>query len=123
MDNAMDHEVFDKAELLSRLEGDEEILAEMIGIFLAECGPMVQHVSDAATSQDAGGLERSAHKLKGSLSIFGSRAAMQSAQILETMGHDGDLCSAAEVLARLREQIAALEKALSDLREPKCPKS
>jgi CheY-like chemotaxis protein len=116
------HEVVDKSELLSRLEGDGQLLQELIDIFLAEAGPLLQQVSDAVTSQDADGLERAAHKLKGMVSVFG-RHAMQAAQGLETMGHDRDLRDAGEAFARLKEQMAALETALAELRQKTCPES
>ncbi len=115
------NEVLDKAEFLSRLEGDEQLLRELIEAFLAESGPLLQEVSEAVTSQDAVGLERAAHKLKGTVSMFGSRAATQAALGLETMGRDRDLGHSGEGLAELAEQMAALEKALRELRQETCP--
>jgi len=115
------NEVLDRAELLSRLEGDEQLLRELIDAFLDESGPLMQQVSDAVTSQDAAGLERTAHKLKGTVSIFGSRTATQAAQGLETMGRERDLRQGEEGWARLKEQMEALEKALVELRQETCP--
>jgi len=115
------NDVMDRAELLSRLEGDEQLLRELIDAFLDESGPLMQQVSEAVTSQDAGGLERAAHKLKGTVSIFGSRAATQAALVLETMGRERDLRHAEEALPRLKEQMEALEKALAELRQETCP--
>jgi HPt (histidine-containing phosphotransfer) domain-containing protein len=115
------NDVMDRAELLSRLEGDEQLLRELIDAFLDESGTLMQQVSEAVTSQDAGGLERAAHKLKGTVSIFGSRAATQAALVLETMGRERDLRHAEEALPRLKEQMEALEKALAELRQETCP--
>jgi signal transduction histidine kinase/CheY-like chemotaxis protein/HPt (histidine-containing phosphotransfer) domain-containing protein len=115
------NDVMDRAELLSRLEGDEQLLRELIDAFLDESGPMMQQVSEAVTSQDAGGLERAAHKLKGTVSIFGSRAATQAALVLETMGRERDLRHAEEAFPQLKEQMEALETALVELRQETCP--
>ncbi len=122
--NAMaENEVLNTADLLLRLEGDQELLGELIDVFVAEREGLLRGVSEAVTQQDAAGLERAAHKLKGSVSMFGSRIATQSCQLLETMGRDRDLSRAAEVFAQLKPQIETLEKALIELRGAACPKS
>jgi HPt (histidine-containing phosphotransfer) domain-containing protein len=77
----------------------------------------LEHVSDAVASQNPADLERAAHKLKGTVSIFGCRAAIEAAQALETMGRDQNLPQAEEVYLQLKTQIEALEEALSDLRQ------
>jgi signal transduction histidine kinase/DNA-binding response OmpR family regulator len=118
--DGMDSEVVNKSELLSRLDGDEQLLGELIDAFLADSSSLLEHVSDAVTSQDAISLERAAHKLKGTVSIFGGQAAMQTALELETMGRDRNLDNAGGVFARLKEQTAALEKALGELRQETC---
>jgi two-component system, sensor histidine kinase and response regulator len=117
------NEVVNKSEVLSRLDGDAELLRELIDMFLADSNSLLEHVSKAVISQDPAGLERAAHKLKGSVSIFGSQAAIQAAQDLETMGHDRDLPHAGEVFAQLKNQIAELEEALGELRQETCPES
>jgi two-component system sensor histidine kinase/response regulator len=118
-----DIEVLNTAALLNRLEGDEELLGELIDVFLADSKDLLLCVSDAVTSRDPPGLERAAHKLKGSVSIFCSRSATHSAQLMETMGRDQDLGRAREVLAQLKQQIETLEKALIELKGTTCPKS
>jgi HPt (histidine-containing phosphotransfer) domain-containing protein len=74
-------------------------------------------IEDAVTGQDAEGLDRAAHKLRGAASIFGSHAAMQTAMELETMGRDRNLSNAGELLLQLKTQIEALEDALSGSRQ------
>jgi CheY-like chemotaxis protein len=116
-------QVVNKAELLSSLDGDAQLLGELIEVFLADSGSLLQQVSDAVASQDAAALERAAHKLSGMVSIFGSRPATQSAQALETMGRNRDLPHAGEVLAQLKDQMEALKEALSGLRQETCRSS
>jgi len=116
-------EVVNKAELLSQLDGDAQLLGEVIEAFLGDSGSLLQQVSDAVTSQDPVALERAAHKLSGTVSIFGSRPAMQTVRALETMGRNRNLPHAAEVLVELKDQMEALEEALGELRQETCPKS
>ena len=119
----MQEELMNKSELLSRLEGDEQLLRELIDTFFAESGLLLQHVSEAVANHDGLGLDRAAHKLKGTVSIFGSPAATQAADALETMGRDRDLRGAEEVLADLKVQMDALERALDEMRQETCPES
>jgi signal transduction histidine kinase/CheY-like chemotaxis protein/HPt (histidine-containing phosphotransfer) domain-containing protein len=113
--------IVNKAELLSSLDGDAQLLGELIEIFLADSGSLLERVSEAVTNRDAFALERAAHKLSGTVSIFGSRPATQAATMLETMGRDRNLLHAEEVLARLKDQMEALEEALGGLRRETCP--
>jgi signal transduction histidine kinase/DNA-binding response OmpR family regulator len=116
-------EVVNKSEVLSRLGGDADLLRELIDIFLADSNALLKEVSDAVASQDPPRLERAAHKLKGTVSIFGSRAAIHAAQELETMGRDRNLSHAGEVFSQLKHQIEALEEALRELKQETCPES
>jgi HPt (histidine-containing phosphotransfer) domain-containing protein len=122
-DQVMASEVLNKSELLSRVEGDEQLLRELIEVFLVDSGSLLQQVAEAVTRQDAADLERAAHKLKSTVSIFGNQAAMQTALVLEMMGRDRDLRNAREVLMQLKKQVEALEKALGRLRQETCSQS
>ena len=115
------NEVLNKTELLSRLDGDAQLLRELIEIFLADSHSLLQQVSDAVTSWDPVALERAAHKLRGTVSIFGSQPVMRTAVTLETMG--GDRARAGEVLAQLKDQMKELEAALGDMMQETCPSS
>jgi response regulator RpfG family c-di-GMP phosphodiesterase len=113
------NEVLNKTELLSRLDGDAQLLRELIEIFLADSHSLLQQVSDAVTSRDPLALQRAAHKLSGTLSIFGSQPVMRTVMTLETMG--GDRAHAGEVLTQLQDQIKELEAALSEMMQETCP--
>jgi signal transduction histidine kinase/CheY-like chemotaxis protein/HPt (histidine-containing phosphotransfer) domain-containing protein len=112
-----------RAELLSRVDGDEQLLRELIEVFLEDSGPLLHEVSMAVIGKEPIDLERAAHKLKGSVSIFGSPMVMQSAQSLETMGRTHDLSKAEEALAQLEEKMAAMQKDLAEVRQQTCQKS
>jgi HPt (histidine-containing phosphotransfer) domain-containing protein len=115
--------IIDESELLNRLEGDEELLRELIDMFLAECGEILQQGLDAVVHRDAAELHRTAHKLKGAVSIFRSAETTQAALALETMGREGNLTTAAEASTRLQRSIEALRNSLVALKEKHCTKS
>lgn len=105
--------VFDREALLARLEGDQELLREIVGLFLDEAPGLLRAIRQALERGDAASLEGSSHALKGSLANFGAKGAYQMALKLETIGGGGDLSGASETLAQLEAKISQLESALA----------
>lgn len=113
--NASTHstaELIDRAEALSRVDGDRELMASLVDIFLTEAAPMMEAIRTAVTSGDTGKLEKAAHRLKGSVSIFGANTVSQTALELEKQGRVGDLTKTSETVARLGQLMASLQPAL-----------
>ena len=108
--------VFDRAALLARVENDQELLREIVGLFLAEAPELLQTVRHSIECRDTALLEHSAHALKGSVGNFGAKGAYEVALKLETMGRAGDLSGAPETLTELEAKISRLESALAALR-------
>jgi CheY-like chemotaxis protein len=109
-------EIVNKADVLSRLDGDEELFREIIGIFLMDSQSLVDQVSAAIAAQNSEDLERSAHKLKGAVGTFTKGKALSAAQQLETMGRERDLTGAEDVFAQLKQQVGILETVLRELK-------
>jgi HPt (histidine-containing phosphotransfer) domain-containing protein len=104
--------VFDKAAALDRIDGDEDFLREIVGLFLAECPRLVEEIGDSIHRGDATGLKCSAHAMKGSLGNFGAETAYEAALRLEVIGRQGDLRGAEAAFASLVEILGRLEAAL-----------
>lgn len=86
--------------------GDEAFLPVLIETFLDEEAPKtMSEIRRAIDQRDAKQLRISAHRLKGSLRIFGSKVASDLAFQLEEMGKNDALGEAAPVLARLEPQM------------------
>ena len=102
----------DKAAVLARLDGDEELLAELAGLFIQGAPKLLSAVQQALEQRDAQGLERAAHALKGSVSNFAVPTAVNAAQTLETMGREGNLAAAQTAYAVLQEEIAGFVQVL-----------
>jgi HPt (histidine-containing phosphotransfer) domain-containing protein len=101
-----------KALALERLGGDEQLLAEIAGLFLDHYPSLMEQIRDAVSRRDAGALHHAAHTLKGSVANFYAQAAVESAYQLECMGRAGDLAGAEDPLAALEQQLRSLEPAL-----------
>jgi HPt (histidine-containing phosphotransfer) domain-containing protein len=108
---------FDEAALRERVEGDTELLREIIELFLEDSPRLIDEVRAAVAAGDAAALRRAAHTLKGAASNFGASAVVAAALELETMGRTGDLSGAAPARDRLGAALAALDAALAALAE------
>jgi len=107
--------VFDKEVALSRVGGDEELLKEIAILFLDDYPKSLSELHAAIETGDAKRLERSAHGLKGSVSNFGARPAVDAALQLEIMGRGQQMDEVEQVLHALELSLAALRPELESL--------
>ena len=107
--------VFDKAVALSRVGGDAELLKEIAILFLDDYPKSLSELRDAVETGDAKRVERTAHGLKGSVSNFGARPAVDAALQLETMGRSQKLIEVEDLLRTLELALAALRPELESL--------
>ena len=101
-------EVFDRATLWARVDGDADLLCEIVDLFLADCPDRLAELRDALTRQDTSGLARAAHRFKGALGNISANTALTAVRQLETLAHAGDLQGVTTALARLEEELVRL---------------
>jgi two-component system sensor histidine kinase/response regulator len=104
----VNHRVWQKAEALERLGGDEDLLRELCQIFLEESPKQLHVLRRAVVAGDADAAMRAAHSFKGELSYLGAEDATQAARALENMAQEKDLSRAAQALASLEREVAEL---------------
>jgi PAS domain S-box-containing protein len=102
---------------LEELLGDQKLLTELAGLFLAECPRWVAEIHAAVACGDARRLQLAAHSLKGAVTSFVARDASEAALRLEKMGRSGDLSAAAGAVAALVQEVERLRPALTALAE------
>jgi HPt (histidine-containing phosphotransfer) domain-containing protein len=107
--------MFDKATALSRVGGDAELLKEIAELFLDDYPNSLNELRLAVACGDAKRVERSAHGIKGSVSNFGARPAVDAALHLETMGRAQKLVEVEQALRTLELALAALRPELESL--------
>jgi len=105
--------VLDRAELLERVGGDRELLAEVVELFLQDSAKQLCELKEAVADGDALRVCRTAHTIKGTVSNLASPLAVATALRLEEMGRGGNLAGAAEGLAALERVIEQLKEALT----------
>jgi HPt (histidine-containing phosphotransfer) domain-containing protein len=104
--------VFNRELALDRVGGDEELLGEIVDLFLGEYPELLEQIQSAVNRSDATALHRSAHTLKGSLAAIGAEAAQQQAHELETSGRQGQLTGTAAMVTDLENLLGQLRQEL-----------
>jgi HPt (histidine-containing phosphotransfer) domain-containing protein len=105
--------VFDRAEAIARLDGNEELFAEMARMFLVEHAAYAAALKDALASRDAASLRREAHTAKSLLATFSCNAGRDLALRLELLAASGNIEGAAALTA---EVVASMERLAAALR-------
>ena len=106
---------FDRKLALDRVDGDASLLADLAQIFLDECPRMLGAIQEAVQRRDAAAIERAAHSLKGSVSTFAAKDAVDAALKLEIIGRDARIEVAETAAASALHEVARLRTALQEL--------
>lgn len=106
---------FDANLVLSRVDGDWDLLREVIQIFFEDTPRSLNELRAAIAQRDARAIEHSAHTLKGSIGNFGARTVFETAFALEQMGRRSEFAQARETFALLEQQLAQLTPLLAAL--------
>jgi CheY-like chemotaxis protein/HPt (histidine-containing phosphotransfer) domain-containing protein len=108
-------QVIDKDSALDQLDGDEELLGQMVGLILEDCPRFMEDIRSAIARGDAEALQRISHTLKGAVGNVQAHAVYEAALRLEMIGRSADLSGAEEALNGLREEMERLLPALEAL--------
>jgi len=106
--------VFDRAALLERAEGDEELLKTIVRVFLEDVPRQIAALREALARADAVGLQRQAHCLKSASGSAGATAMQDVAFQIEAAGESGDLEKAAPLVRRIEEEFERLKRVLAE---------
>jgi PAS domain S-box-containing protein len=97
-----------KHDLLQKFEGDAELIAEIVALFIADCPQLLARVRDALQRQDGDVLARAAHTFKGCIGHFTQEGAYTSIRRLEHLARQSDF-------PEMQQELQVLEKQLKDL--------
>jgi CheY-like chemotaxis protein/HPt (histidine-containing phosphotransfer) domain-containing protein len=114
-------EAFNRAAALKRVDGDLELMKELVELFLGECPQRMAEIREALTRRDAATLQRAAHTLKGSVGNFAAGEAVEAAQHLEAFGRAQDWRQAENAWTALNEAIDRLKPALAEVCQAAVP--
>jgi PAS domain S-box-containing protein len=99
--------IFDRAQFLDRLMGDEELAQRIIQGFVEDMPRQIDMLRGFIETGDVPGAERQAHTIKGAAANVGAHALQSLAAELERSGQEGDLKS---MKARLHSLLATFKE-------------
>jgi two-component system, sensor histidine kinase and response regulator len=110
--NHLKSERFDPETLWNRVDGDLDLLRELVELFTEEAPRMLARIEEAIKHGSASDLEKASHKIKGSVLQFSAHAATAIALELEENARLGSIAGAEELLKKLRHEIDRLQQTL-----------
>lgn len=99
---------------LARIDDDEELFHTLVELFVEQGPKDLADACAALAAQDAAGVARAAHRLKGAVLQFCAPGVLEAARELEELGKAGDLTAATAAYARLEQAFRRLLEALRD---------
>jgi CheY-like chemotaxis protein len=106
---------FDRAELVARLEGDEQLAADLVRLFLDDCPARLVDIKNAVDTRDADGIRSAAHALKGAAGNLTATGLAEAAAALERIGAEVRLEAAEAGWRRIAAEAALVLDALRRL--------
>ena len=85
---------FDEAELRARVAGDEQLMADVVRLFLDDCPVRLAEIKEAIDKRDAAALKAAAHALKGAAGNLSAPGLFEAAFVLERLGAESRMDAA-----------------------------
>ncbi len=98
---------------MENLEGDAELLQEIVEIFL-DMGPeQLDSITNCIAAGDVNAVQTQARGMKGGASNIGAVKFVQTALSLEMLAKEGTLDGASELLSGMRDDFEDLKQAMA----------
>ncbi len=95
-------------EALANVGNDEELLHDLIELFLSETPGLVKDVVAAASPNGSKSLAAATHSLKGSMAFLNPKSALDCAEKVEQLAASGDMDAATSLLSELQQHVSAV---------------
>ena len=106
--------VFDPGQLLGSLDGDTDMLKEIIDIFLETSSSDVQELQKAVSFGNSELAEQKAHRLKGAAANIGAETTRKIAFEIEQSAKTGDCGKLNHLFEKLEREMYKLKEKLSE---------
>ena len=104
--------IFNKSELLTRVESDKALFKQVLQLFLDDCPNLLDGLRESALEGLAKGVAVAAHTLKGALGAVSAHRAAEAAGKVEWLAREGDLSALEPARMALEAEIEALRPVL-----------
>jgi signal transduction histidine kinase/CheY-like chemotaxis protein/HPt (histidine-containing phosphotransfer) domain-containing protein len=103
---------FDKHALRERLSGDEQLMADVIHLFIEDCPARLSAIGSAVERRDREALRTAAHALAGSAANLSATGLYEAARVLERIGAESRMDAAEAAWRRLSAEAVNVLDAL-----------
>ena len=110
-------DILDRDLLFQNVDGDAELLREIVDLFYESSREIVGNLRQAVSSQDGDEVNRTAHQLKGALANVGAEAAAAAAGALESAGRTGETTVFPDAFVKLESELERLQPELNEFVE------
>lgn len=107
---APDHPVFDRAALLNRLGGRDELVGKFLSLFHSSVTKSLDDLEQAAQNRDCGQLRKIAHSIKGAAANIGAVRISNVAHEIEEHAGNSQLGEAVSLIPVIGEEIRIFNK-------------
>lgn len=101
-------------DLLLRVDGDRELMCELLVMFKEACPELLRMLEDAAANQDMRQVEITAHTMNGMLANVSALRARSAAAELERLGREGEAGGIKAAFAALQQEITHSLREIDD---------
>jgi PAS domain S-box-containing protein len=108
---------FDKQTLIDAFDHDWGFFKEVVDLFVSDYPRMMVDIRQAFKTGDTDALIRTAHSLKGMLSLFNAQAAAQKTLKLQELGKRGEFSEIENEIEGLSGELSMLKSTLQNLVE------
>lgn len=105
--------VLDKASILERLGGDEDIYSMMVEMYLQDVDNNCTAIASAFASGDSQTLQREAHTIKGLLATFSDEDGAAEAMLVEKQAKNGEIDGLGNAVDGLQQRLREVAAVLS----------
>lgn len=113
MNRSMDEKpIFDKADLMDRLDDDHLLAVELAELFITDVKEKFASLQTAIDKGIGSEIEKEAHSIKGAASNLSGQKVRYLAGVIETAGKNNDMNAAMVVMTELATAIDAFVDAL-----------
>ena len=106
--------VLDLDDALAQVEGDNELLSEVIQLFMEQYPELLEEIQQSLSRADLQSVSRAAHTLGSSAGQIGAQKTLLVARKLEQLSRDGEASEVPDALEELKKELLSLTTALSE---------
>src|SRR5579872_2002451 len=107
-EEALPEPIWNVAELLERVDQDQELLRDLLNIFKEDFPRTIRSLESAVAMEDLKNCARLSHTLKGMLGSLGATRAASAAARLDLLACSGETASLKQALDALKREAAGL---------------